>query len=185
MNKKSTWFPEAKPKKQKNTPNTFPFFVLVISDRFLMCSWLFQMFFHQQRPTPKNNTPPILLPTFCFTHEKKWPGKRRIFQSTFTKPKGIVQPMVGVFFSIKNTLFLVEIHHLPGGCRRIMLDFFFGDTFWDDWLGVVFWKESGSTKKNPMEHPWTWMEWVEFRSYEIRKNMYTTMRYPDSDWQWQ
>ena len=141
--------------------------------------------FHQQRPTPKNNTPPILLPTFCFTHEKKWPGKRRIFQSTFTKPKGIVQPMVGVFFSIKNTLFLVEIHHLPGGCGRIMRDVFFGRYIlrWSvgGYLLKRIWFNEEKTRGAPVNMngmgriPIIWN----------KKNMYTTMRYPDSDWQWQ
>lgn len=129
MTKKSTWFPEAKPKKPKKYTKYFPFFCSGYFRSFFNVLVTFPNVFSSTKTNPKNNTPPTSSPRFVSLTKKKWPGKRRIFQSTFTKPKGIVQPMVGVFFSIKNTLFLVEIHHFPGGCGRIMLDFFLGGTF--------------------------------------------------------
>ena len=105
----------SKTKKQKNTPNTFPFFVMVISDRFFNVLVTFPNVFSSTKTNPKNNTPPIVL---FHSRKKKWPGKRRIFQSTFTKPKGIVQPMVGVFFSIKNTIIFGRNPSSSRGCEE-------------------------------------------------------------------
>lgn len=132
-----------------------------------MCWWLFQIIFSSTKTNPQKK-PAHLLPPFCFTHEKKWPGKRRIFQSTFTKPKGIVQPMVGVFFSIQKH---ITFGRNPSSSRGMWKNNagFFGRYILRWLVGGYLLKRIWFNEKNPMEHLWTWMEWVEFRSYEIRK----------------
>ncbi len=97
--------------KQNNQPNIFPFFL------FWRCPipthvriYLYVLvtfpgvFFLLKQKTQNNTLPCPPPPFFLHSRKKMWPGKRRIFQSTFTKRKGHAA-IHGVVFSLKHQVF--------------------------------------------------------------------------------
>ena len=144
MTKKSTWFPEAKPKKGKKFTKYFPFFCSGYFRSIFKCASDFSKCFFINKDQPQKHHPAHLLPPFCFTHEKKVAWQKEDIPKHLPQTKGHRATHGWCFLFHQQTFLLVEIHHLPRGCGR-RIPFFFGDTFWDDWLGVIFWKESGST----------------------------------------
>ena len=158
----------SKIKKAKKYTKYFPFFFYGYFRSFLNVLVTFpnHFFINKDQPPKKTRPPP---PPVLFHSRKKVAWQKEDIPKHLHQTKGHRATHGWCFLFHQKHIIFGRNPSSSRGMWKNNAGFFLGDTFWDDWLGLIFWKESGSTKKDPMEHPWTWMEWVEFRSYEIRK----------------
>ena len=107
MTKKSTWFPEAKPKKAKKYTKYFPFFCYGYFRSFFKCASDFsKSFFHQQRPTQKKTPRPPPPPVLFHSRKKSGLAKGGYSKAPSPNQRASCNPWLVFSFPSKTHYFL-------------------------------------------------------------------------------